>query len=389
MIGAQEPPQSLELAVTELASPAGPSSSLPVLARGAGGSLYLAWTEERGDDGHALLLSIRADDAWSEARTIASGDDWFVNWADVPAIAALADGTLAATFLRKSAPDTYAYDVWLTGSSDGGATWSEPRVLHEDRSPVEHGFVSLVPLDAGRFGALWLDGRNTHGRAHGVAETSLFYREIGAGGELGPERPLDLRVCDCCPTSLVPLATGELVAAYRDRSADEIRDIALVRIGREEASAPSVPCEDSWSMPGCPVNGPRIAVHGDRIAMAWFTGAQGTSAVRVAAGSARDLELAGLAAADSGAPEGRVDVAFMADGSFVVSWLEHVEAHAIWMARVYAADGTRGPELALAATSSDRTSGHLRLLGDAAGVLAAWFDPGAQRVRVARLDVRP
>ena len=32
--------------------------------------------------------------------------------------------------------------------------------LHDDSSPVEHGFVSSVPLPGNRMGVIWLDGRD-------------------------------------------------------------------------------------------------------------------------------------------------------------------------------------------------------------------------------------
>ncbi|MER8349348.1 sialidase family protein, partial [Acinetobacter baumannii] len=78
---------------------------------------------------------------WSAPRTIAEGGDWFVNWADTPHIAATADGALWAHWLQKSAAATYAYDVVLARSADGGASWSAPLRVNDDGTPTEHGFV--------------------------------------------------------------------------------------------------------------------------------------------------------------------------------------------------------------------------------------------------------
>ena len=50
------------------------------------------------------------------------GYDWFVNWADVPSVVRLANGTLAGHWLQKSGADTYAYDVRLAYSHDDGKT---------------------------------------------------------------------------------------------------------------------------------------------------------------------------------------------------------------------------------------------------------------------------
>ena len=35
-------------------------------------------------------------------------------------------------------------------SGDEGGTWSEPTPVHEDRSPTEHGFVSMLPMPDGQ-----------------------------------------------------------------------------------------------------------------------------------------------------------------------------------------------------------------------------------------------
>jgi hypothetical protein len=43
---------------------------------------------------------------WTEARRAASGDNYFVNWADVPSVIRLQDGSLAAHWLQKSAAST-------------------------------------------------------------------------------------------------------------------------------------------------------------------------------------------------------------------------------------------------------------------------------------------
>ena len=105
--------------------PAGSAAAQPSLSRGAGGALNLSWIERSGN-GHRLKFARYADARWSATRTIAEGDNWFVNWADFPSTTQLPDGTLWAHNLVKSAKGTYAYDVVLYRSGDGGKTWSTP-----------------------------------------------------------------------------------------------------------------------------------------------------------------------------------------------------------------------------------------------------------------------
>ena len=145
--------------VTVLPSPAEEGSMAPNLFAAADGRVLMSWIDKLGENRHALRVAVREGERWSAPRLVAEGPDWFVNWADFPSIVALPDGTLAAHWLVKSAAATYAYDVRIAFSSDGGAHWSAPVVPHRDGTPTEHGFVSLFPTRDGRLGAAWLDGR--------------------------------------------------------------------------------------------------------------------------------------------------------------------------------------------------------------------------------------
>jgi signal transduction histidine kinase len=92
---------------------------------------------------------------------------------------------------------------------------------------------------------------------------------------------VDTRVCDCCQTSAAMTSKGPVVV-FRDRSAAEIRDIAISRYvdGAWTASAPVH--ADNWEVNFCPVNGPAIVASGDTVAVTWFTGARDPSKVQVA-----------------------------------------------------------------------------------------------------------
>jgi hypothetical protein len=62
----------------------------------------------------------------------------------------LANGTLAAHWLQKSGPETYAYDVRLAYSTDDGRTWAPSFLPHHDGAKREHGFAALFQMpDAG------------------------------------------------------------------------------------------------------------------------------------------------------------------------------------------------------------------------------------------------
>src|SRR5687768_3515700 len=76
-------------------APAAGAVMAPNFGAGREGPL-LTWLEKLPAGGHALRFSRRrggANPSWSAPVTIASGTDFFANWADFPAAAEAADGT--------------------------------------------------------------------------------------------------------------------------------------------------------------------------------------------------------------------------------------------------------------------------------------------------------
>lgn len=237
----------LDLEVTPLGPPAAAGASLhPHPVAGADGSTWACWTERDGKK--STLRAARLEGArWLEPVTVAAGKGWFVNWADFPSMAVTSKGVLAAHWLERLGEGTYAYGVRVRCSDDGAKTWGEPFWLHDDRSASEHGFASLVPVGPDRFAAVWLDGRSMIGGG----SMTLRARGFDASGKRSPEQVLDGRVCECCCTALSGAGEG-LVVLYRDRSADDVRDIGVVRLtgDGETWSRPARLHDDGWRMPG-------------------------------------------------------------------------------------------------------------------------------------------
>ena len=305
----------------------------------------------------------------------------------------LNDGSLAAHWLVKSGKGTYAYDVNIAMSSDGGTTWTKPLVPHLDQTQTEHGFVSLIPLRDGRLGAIWVDGRNTKGmKEHDEekplsANMTLRYAAIDASGRISDEAELDERICECCQTSATLTSDG-VVAVYRDRSQNEVRDIYSVRQASGAWVRPDAVHADNWELNACPVNGPAIAASGRNVAVAWFTGAGSKESVRVAFSADGGATFGAPIQIDEGETQGRVDVVMLPDGSALVCWLSgNAEGGSINVRRVQA-NGTLGPPAVIAKTDISRSSGFPRmaLLGNE--VYFAWTEFGTpSKVRTAVADV--
>jgi hypothetical protein len=366
----------------DLASPAAPGSGEPNLFA-LGERVYLSWLEPLPGGEYALRFAAGDGTGWSEARTIATGADFFVNWADFPSVVALPDGRLAAHWLVRSGPGTYAYDVHLSQSHDGGRSWSPGVVPHRDGTQTEHGFASLFPWHDGHLAAVWLDGRNFEGApAHGDhasgPEMMLRQTTFAPDGTLGPETVLDGRICDCCQTAVALTSRGPLVA-YRDRSPDEIRDISVVRYDGGRWSEPRPVHRDGWQIPGCPVNGPAAAARGERVAVAWFTAAQERPRVYIAFSDDAGSRFASPVRLDGGDPLGRVDVVLLDDGDALVSWIERVGDGAEIRLRRVTRAGRAGPHATLSATAAARAAGFPRIarLGDR--LVIAWTQPGDPR----------
>ncbi|MBW3571339.1 MAG: glycoside hydrolase [Gemmatimonadetes bacterium] len=379
------------IAVTELALQAAPGSGEPNLTVGPDGRAYLSWIEPAADSAHALRFAVLEGDRWSEPRTVASGRDWFVNWADFPSLAVLPGNRMAAQWLQRSGPNKYAYDVRVAVSADGGATWTPGVTPHTDGTQTEHGFVSMWPAGGDSVALVWLDGRKFKpaADAHDAAnEMTLRYTTVGPDGRPAPDRELDGRVCDCCQTGMAMTGRGPLVV-YRDRSPDEVRDIYVTRMvnGAWTPGRPVHP--DGWVMPACPVNGPQAAAEGDRVAVAWFTGADSTAQVKVAFSGDAGATFGAPARVDGGNPEGRVDVVLLRDGAALVSWMERTgEKDAEVRIRRVSPDGRMGEPHTVAGSSSARSSGFPRMVPAGDDLVFAWTSPGApSTVRAARLSL--
>jgi hypothetical protein len=387
------PEVPVRLSIPEpLPGPGAAGSGEPRLAVAPSGDVLMTWFEPAEGGRHALRFARLAGDAWSVPVTIAAGDSFFVNWADFPALVALDDAHLAVSYPWRSGEDPYAYDVWIRRSADGGATWGAPVRPHTDGTTTEHGFVTLL-AEAGELRAVWLDGRNFAGAGghddHDAGpgpEMTLRTAVIGAGGTLRDEALLDPRACDCCATAGAVTAGGTVIA-YRDRSAEEIRDISLVRLANGAWSEPAPLHVDGWEIPGCPVNGPALAAAGNRAAIAWYTQARDTAAVYVA--FARDgAAFSAPIRIDGGDPLGRTGIALLDDGSAVVSWLEMAADTAEVRLRRVRPDGRADEPLVLARTSARRSSGFPQVVRSGARLVCAWTEPGAaSQVHVAAVPL--
>ncbi len=350
LVAACSPPTPALYQIEYVPLPPSANQSLPYLDMGLDGVLRCSWVSVSRDTA-TLQYATLEKDAWSLPEEIASGTNWFVNWADYPKIAA-SKNVLIAHYLEKSAPDTYAYDVKAKIRDRTG--WGAPFKVHSDTTQTEHGFVSTLSMEDDQFRMVWLDGRNTNG-AHSGAMT-LRTAKIDQFGNISESTLLDDRVCDCCATTATLTKNGPMVA-YRDRSNEEIRDISLTQLKNNTWSAPTAIHNDHWKIEGCPVNGPSMDARGERVALAWFTGAQSKPRVQLALSTDAGQHFQPPLIIDEAAPFGRVTTRLLSNDRVAVVWLARNGEKAQIKLKVFQHSGTLLKSTVLAETSGARSSG--------------------------------
>jgi hypothetical protein len=365
--------------VQRVQTPAAPDSAQPQLSTSDRGTI-LSWVERQGQKA-TLRFSERTPNGWSTPRDAASGNDWFVNWADVPSVIRLANGTLVAHWLQKSGPDTYAYDVRLSHSKDDGKTWSPSFTPHTDGTRTEHGFASLFEMPGPGLGLVWLDGRAMkpeagHGGGHGAADggaMSVRFATFDGTWKQTSEVPVDLRVCECCPTTAAVTAEGPIVA-YRDRSEHEVRDIYVSRLEKGKWTEPKAVYQDDWKIAACPVNGPMLSARGRDVALGWFTAKDDQNRAFIAFSRDAGRTFGTPIRLDDSGALGRVDVELTPDGGAVASWIEFADQRSQLRVRRVQPSGAKSPAVTVSALAGGRASGYPRIARHRDELVFAWTE---------------
>lgn len=365
--------------------PARVSSGQPFVLADSAGDVLVSWVESLGGKGHEFRFSRLTGSTWSTPKTVVSGNDFFVNWADVPSIVKISDGTLACHWLRRSAGSPYSYDVNVVVSRDDGLSWSKPVKPHADTTKTEHGFASFFEVEDKTAGLVWLDGRKMTPENHddGGGNMALRTSTIDRNARVGSEIELDDRVCECCPTAATATKNAVIVA-YRNRSEDEIRDIYILRSVAGTWRKAFAIRPDGWQIPGCPVNGPALSSRGRDVAVAWFTAADGKACVFLSFSHDDGASFGTAMRVDDGRPLGRVGLALLPDKSVLVSWIEYREEGGEFLVRRVWSNGKKSDHAKIASISSERASGYPRIAFARNRVVLAWTDVDPEKkVKVA------
>ncbi|PTM07197.1 MAG: hypothetical protein DA407_10720 [Bacteroidetes bacterium] len=357
---------------------AGISSSEPSLHKSENGAIYLSWIEISEDTLSYLKFSQLNNGEWSSAKTIAKGNDWFVNWADFPSITSFGELNLVAHYLQKSADDTYAYDVKLIQSIDNGENWNTSFKPHTDNTNTEHGFVSKMALANDSYLAVWLDGRqNAYAETDSTIQKQMSLRSgaFNNKGELLQEYLLDNRVCDCCQTDVAMTNEGPIVV-YRDRSEDEIRDTYYVKQVNGNWTDPKPISNDNWKIAGCPVNGPSISTKDNFVVVTWFTAADNLPQVKIAFSDDSGNTFGRPLTVTQETTMGRLDLEILSDGSAILSSMNSKEGESEILLHHVNKNGNISVPFVVSETANSRSSGFPRMVVNNDEIYLVWTDAG-------------
>jgi len=342
----------------------------------------LSWIENHQDSLYTLKYSEFKNEQWSPSQTITSGNDWFVNWADFPAIAEQ-NGTILSHFLQMSAKGVYTYDIKMKLLKNDNDKWGDDFILHNDGTKSEHGFVTSLPYKDDSFFVTWLDGRNTSsGHNHGGSGAmTLRAAEVKLTGKIVDETELDHKTCDCCQTSAAITSNGPIVV-YRDRSDEEIRDIYITRKIDSVWTTPVAIFNDAWKINGCPVNGPKATAIKNSLAIAWYTGANEIPKVQVIFSKDAGETFEKSILIDEVLTIGRVDIAMIDADNALVSWVTSQDSKTVIKALKVSDTGEKGEAMVIAEFDPSRSSGFPQLEIVNNNALFAWTAVAADKTTI-------
>jgi len=242
-------------------------------------------------------------------------------------------------------------DLMVWRSLDGGKTWMAGKAINDVAASATEGLHALASNGKGLLYAAWLDKRGAKG-------TKLYSARSTDGGVTWSKNTAvylspDGTICECCHPSLAIGASGELLVMWRN-AVDGSRDMYLSssRDGVTFAS-PRKLGEGTWKINACPMDGGGLAVSSSEILTAWrretnvFLAAPGQAERQI--GSGKDIALA------------------LSGDRTYVAWVDGTKVD-VW-------SNGKVEQLAESGAFPSLTS----LPGG--GVLAAWEEDGAVRVR--------
>ncbi|MBI4967155.1 MAG: exo-alpha-sialidase [Rhodospirillales bacterium] len=237
------------------------------------GRLWLAW-EQAG----RVYVAASADGgaSFDAARTINPERQTIDNNGDGrPKMAAGADGALYVSYTERLAKP-FTGHIRFSRSLDGGATFSPPAIVNDNREEIGHRFDTLDVAPDGTLAVLWIDKRDiapavAAGRPYPGAALYLAV-STDRGARFSPNRKIVDNSCECCRLAIAHDRQGRRALLWRHVFGADLRDHALTTFLDAETAGPIRRVSfDEWHTDACPHHGPALAIDPAGVYhMAWF-----------------------------------------------------------------------------------------------------------------------
>lgn len=174
-------------------------------------------------------------------------------------------------------------DLMFARSLRFGRKFDKPIKVTDKDKPSSNAFSFLAVAPNGDLYAVWLDARDPQHTAPGTSHVYLT-KSTDKGATWSKNIPIANNVCPCCRPTVAFGAGGEVFAAWRNVDAGDMRDMMLAFSTDNGATfgKPVLMANDRWKISGCPHTGPQLVVKGKRLYAAWHSDGDSTNAgVRV------------------------------------------------------------------------------------------------------------
>ena len=269
--------------------------------------LLLSWQQVNGKTTRLNYARVK-DGRVGPTNTAVTGENWFVNYADYARVGDLGEGHWLAAWLERSNNSLIEYQFKVSQSFDQGNNWSKPTTPFDSMPIGQQGFVSALSSGSGAL-ITWVgshDGRY-----------ALYSSHLDRQNRWSPITMVDEDNCSCCHPDMARIGTQAAVV-YRDRSRQEIRDIAISFRQGGHWSEPGIVAHDGWLMAGCPVNGPALVSLGEAYAVAWYSAPSEQPRIQLKLVADERSQVIRL---DEDKVLGYIDVAAMDSDNVLVGWL--------------------------------------------------------------------
>ena len=227
---------------------------------------------------------------WSGPRLLDTGSDKIAADGENRPKIAFGQKNQAVISYTQPLPKPYTGEIRMLRSDDGGASFSLPFTVHQDRQVITHRFESIMFDARGILHTVWIDKRDQvlaareaggDGKRSNYRGAAIYRNESPDGGRsFGPDLKVADHSCECCRIALAPAPDGGVAAIWRHVFAPNIRDHAFAILGAATVN-PVRASFDEWRLDACPHHGPGLTpAAGGGYHAVWFGEKAGRAAVR-------------------------------------------------------------------------------------------------------------